>query len=213
VPRGDREAFFRSWGDSGWRVKDFRIPLFRLCFLVSGGKTGWDEDDWIIEFRKGNDVRGSVGYRVVTWNILRDEFESLERVGILLGGRGKFGREDWCFKEDVERSAIGIVDNWDVGDVGGDVQDCVGRWDSREGVSEEIEEWWWIVARLIGITESQGLSADDNAEERTCVDGSNLGREVCTERIMINAIFCQYCHFKTKPELKEPIPNKQILQR
>lgn len=39
-------------------------------------------------------MRGSVGYRGVTWNILRDEFESLERVGILLGGRGKFGRED-----------------------------------------------------------------------------------------------------------------------
>lgn len=40
----------------------------------------------------------------------------------------------------MERSAIGIVDNWDVGDVGGDVQDCVGRWDNREGVSEVIEE-------------------------------------------------------------------------
>ena len=39
----------------------------------------------------------------------------------------------------MERLAIGTVDGSNVGDVGGDVHDCVGRWDNREGVSEVIE--------------------------------------------------------------------------
>jgi len=42
----------------------------------------------------------------------------------------------------VARFAIGIVigpvgANW--GDVGGDVQDCVGRWEKWEGVSDVID--------------------------------------------------------------------------
>lgn len=71
VGRDEREVFLRSWGDSERMVRDFKMPLFRLCLWVrvevweggadtSAGKTG-REEDWIMELRKGKMVRGSAG--------------------------------------------------------------------------------------------------------------------------------------------------------
>lgn len=127
--------------------------------------------------------------------------ESVERVGKGVGWRGKLGNDDCGFNDrmDEDRFTIGIVVLF-VGEKGGedgeDVHDCVGRWDNLEGGRDEIEGWWWIVARLIGITEFEELGAkDENAEERICVDGSNFERDDCTARIMMNAIYCQPYHF------------------
>lgn len=57
--------------------------------------------------------------------------ESVERIGRVTGGSGKFGREDWWFREGVDDNfTIGIVGLFvggKNGDVGADVQDCVGR--------------------------------------------------------------------------------------
>ena len=39
----------------------------------------------------------------------------------------------------MERLTIGIVGGGNVGDIGGDVHDCVGRWETRDGAREEIE--------------------------------------------------------------------------
>jgi len=69
VGREEREVFVRSCGDSERMVRDFRRPELRLCLRVrtavaggggSAGKMG-REEDWIMELRKGNMVRGSVG--------------------------------------------------------------------------------------------------------------------------------------------------------
>ena len=78
-------------------VRDFRMPLFRLCLRVrvegaSAGKTG-REEDWMMELRKGKMVRGSVGYMGCAWETWREEIESVERARRVDGGRGKLGRE------------------------------------------------------------------------------------------------------------------------
>lgn len=63
------------------------------------------------------------------------ETDSIERVAMVVGGRGKIGTRG--VKLAGERFVIDIavglvaVSGW-VGDVGGEVRDCEGRWDRRE---------------------------------------------------------------------------------
>jgi hypothetical protein len=47
VGRDESDVFFRGRGDSGRKVRDFRIPLFLFCFL--------DIEGWPRELRKGKD--------------------------------------------------------------------------------------------------------------------------------------------------------------
>jgi len=59
------------------------------------------------------------------------------------GGRGKLGREVWDLSMVVvNRFAMGMVVGavgGYCGDVGGEVHDCVGRWEKWDGVRDAIE--------------------------------------------------------------------------
>jgi hypothetical protein len=107
--------------------------------LVSGGfsvrNIGSDVEDWI-EFRNGNEKIGSGGYSGVTWDIWWEEIESVDGVGIVVD---RIGKGDCGFWDGVDRFTIGIVVGSNVGDVGWDIHDCVGRCDRREGASDAIE--------------------------------------------------------------------------
>jgi len=69
-------------------------------------------------------------------------------------------------------------------------RDWVGRWEKWEGAREDIDGWWWTVARRIGITELDGLSTvDDSADDRTWVDGSKGNCTAIRTRHIKNATF------------------------
>ena len=85
---------------------------------------GREEGDWAIEFRKENEVSGLDGPMGVIWAVWSDEIEPFERVE-----RGKFRKEDRGVKDDIERFKIGNFELFVVGVVGGDVHDCVSRWE------------------------------------------------------------------------------------
>jgi hypothetical protein len=64
----------------------------------------------------------------------REDIEFVERRGMIAVGRGKFGREVCCFNVGTLSVAIGMVIGFRVGDginsvgeVGGEVHDCVRR--------------------------------------------------------------------------------------
>ena len=83
--------------------------------------------------------------------ICREDIESVERRrGDTAGDEsasGKFGREVCCFNVGVVKFAArgmtgcraGGGGGRKVGEVGGEVQDCVRRWDSRDGAREVID--------------------------------------------------------------------------
>jgi FAD/FMN-containing dehydrogenase len=129
VGRDDREVFLRGWGCSGFRT-NFRMPLFRLCFLEGVSIREFRSDEGSArEFRKGNVARVSVdceGYMEFIWDIRREETESEGGVVCRAGGNGKFGREVCGLRVGEVNAVTGIARSV-LGNVGerGDVTACL----------------------------------------------------------------------------------------